>query len=59
MNNCTINSKITLSDSIIANGSKIESSDDLNKQFLLGERSHLKLQNFTYARYYFINSIDI
>jgi glucose-1-phosphate thymidylyltransferase len=43
MNNCVINANINLSDSIIANGSKIESSDDLKKQFLLGERSHLKL----------------
>jgi glucose-1-phosphate thymidylyltransferase len=43
MNNCTINSKIDLCNSIIANGSKIENTPESNKQFLLGERSHLKL----------------
>ena len=42
MSNCNIETKINLSDSIIANGSKIESADNENKQFLLGERSHIK-----------------
>ena len=41
MDDCTVNSKIHLSNSIIAQGSEIE--DNSKKQFLLGERSQLKI----------------
>jgi len=41
MNDCIINSKIHLSNSIIAHGSEIE--DNPKKQFLLGERSQLQI----------------
>lgn len=41
MDNCTINSKINLSNSIIAQGSEIE--DNPKKQFLLGERSKIRI----------------
>jgi len=44
MSDCTINSKVNLSSSIIAHGSEIEDNDTPQKhQFLLGERSQLKL----------------
>jgi glucose-1-phosphate thymidylyltransferase len=44
MSNCTIDAKVNFENSIIAHGSKIEKSDILKKhQFLLGERTHLKL----------------
>ncbi len=43
MSQCTIDTKINISNSIIAHGSKIEHTDELDKQFLLGERTHLKL----------------
>ena len=44
MNNCKINSKINLTNSIIAHGSEIEDNDTPKKQqFLIGERSHLKI----------------
>jgi len=44
MQNCKINAKVDLSDSIIAQGSDIEDHDKPKKhQFLLGERSQLKL----------------
>ena len=44
MTDCTIHSKIDLSNSIIAHGSEIEESDIPKKhQFLLGERSQLKI----------------
>ena len=41
MDGCTINSKINLSNSIIAQGSEIE--DNPKKQFLLGERSQIRI----------------
>ena len=41
MDDCTINSKISLSNSIIAQGSEIE--DNPKKQFLLGERSQIRI----------------
>ena len=41
MNDCKIDSKINLSNSIIAHGSEIE--DNPKKQFLLGERSQLRI----------------
>ena len=43
MSNCKINSKVDLSSSIISHGSEIEDSDTKKHQFLLGERSQLKL----------------
>ena len=43
MSDCKINSKVNLSSSIIAHGSKIEDNDTKKHQFLLGERSQLKL----------------
>ncbi len=44
MSNCKIDSKVDLSSSIIAYGSEIEDNKNIKKhQFLLGERSHLKL----------------
>jgi glucose-1-phosphate thymidylyltransferase len=44
MNDCKIDSKIDFSSSIIAHGSQIDDSDSPKKnQFLLGERSQLKL----------------
>ena len=44
MNDCKINSKINLSNSIIAHASEIEDNDTPKKQqFLIGERSHLKI----------------
>jgi glucose-1-phosphate thymidylyltransferase len=44
MTDCTIHSKIDLSNSIIAHGSEIDESDIPKKyQFLLGERSQLKI----------------
>ena len=44
MSDCKINSKVDLSSSIIAHGSEIEDNDTPKKhEFLLGERSHLKL----------------
>ena len=44
MENTTITSKIHIKDSIIAHGSKIEDNTEPKKhQFLLGERSHVKL----------------
>jgi len=44
MSNCKIDSKIDLFSSIIAYGSEIEDNKNIKKhQFLLGERSHLKL----------------
>lgn len=44
MSDCKIDTEIDIFDSIIANGSEIENSKELKKyQFLLGERSHLKL----------------
>jgi len=44
MENTTISSKIHIKDSIIANGSKIEDNEEpKNFQFLLGERSQVKL----------------
>jgi len=43
MSDCKINSKVNLSSSIIAHGSNIEDSDTKKHQFLLGERSQLKL----------------
>ena len=44
MNNCKINSKINLTNSIIAHASEIEDNDTPKKQqFLIGERSHLKI----------------
>ena len=44
MQNCKINAKVDLSDSIIAQGSDIEDHDKPKKhQFLLGERSNVKL----------------
>jgi len=44
MADCKIDSKIDFSSSIIAHGSHIEDNDSPKKnQFLLGERSHLKL----------------
>ncbi len=44
MNDCKIDTDINIFDSIIANGSKIENAiEPKNCQFLLGERSHLKL----------------
>lgn len=44
MADCTINSKVDFSNSIIAHGSEIEDSDiPKQHQFLLGERSQLKL----------------
>ena len=46
MKNCNIDSKIILSKSIIANNSIIDSSPSFTKnQFLLGERSNIKLQS--------------
>jgi glucose-1-phosphate thymidylyltransferase len=46
MENCNIDSKIILSKSIIANNSIIDSSPTFSKnQFLLGERSNIKLQS--------------
>ena len=43
MDDCIINSSIKIVDSIIADGSEIENSQEPKKcQFLLGERSHLK-----------------
>ncbi len=43
MADCTINAKEHLSCSIIAHGSEIKDSDTKKRQFLLGERSQLKL----------------
>jgi len=44
MSDCKINTEINIFDSIIANGSEIENAKEPKKyQFLLGERSHLKL----------------
>jgi hypothetical protein len=44
MKDCSIDAKINLSDSIIANGSQIDNHHTPKKyQFLLGERSQLKL----------------
>lgn len=44
MSDCKINSKMDLHSSIIAHGSEIEDNDTPKKyEFLLGERSHLKL----------------
>ena len=44
MKNCKINSEINIFDSIIADGSNIENINKIKKcQFLLGERSHVKL----------------
>ena len=44
MNNCIINTEVSIFDSIIANGSEIGKAKEPKKyQFLLGERSHLKL----------------
>ena len=44
MNDCKIDTKINIFDSIIANGSEIEDMKEERKcQLLLGERSHLKL----------------
>ena len=44
MKDCKINSEINIFDSIIADGSNIENTNKIKKcQFLLGERSHLKL----------------
>jgi glucose-1-phosphate thymidylyltransferase len=44
MNDCKIDKEINIFDSIIANGSEIEDMGEERKcQFLLGERSHLKL----------------
>jgi len=44
MNDCKIDTKINIFDSIIAHGSKIEDMKEERKcQLLLGERSHLKL----------------
>ena len=43
MSDCKINSKVDLSSSIISHGSEIEDSDTKKHQFLLGERSQLKL----------------
>ena len=45
MANCEISSNVHLSNSIIANGSKIEANNDQTKhELLLGERSQLKIQ---------------
>ncbi len=44
MSDCKITSKVDLSSSIIAYGSEIEDNEIPKKhEFLLGERSHLKL----------------
>ena len=43
MSECKINSKVDLSSSIIAHGSEIEDNNTKKHQFLLGERSQLKL----------------
>jgi len=43
MDNCEIDLKISIVNSIIANGSKILNSNDPKKQFLLGERSIIKM----------------
>ena len=43
MNDCKIDTEISICDSIIANGSIIENTKSEKYQFLLGERSHLKI----------------
>jgi len=43
MSNCTVDTEFNLTNSIIATGSKIEKVNELDKEFLLGERTHLKL----------------
>ena len=44
MANCEISADVHLSNSIIANGSKIEANNDQTKhELLLGERSQLKI----------------